>query len=273
MLDEAVPSPTPPRAPGGRSRPSRAARTEVLLCRLAGTSPPERDDLLEELVTLNMGVADAVVSRYRNRGVAVEDLRQVAYMALVRAAHRFDTDSGNDFLSYAVPTMRGEIRRYFRDQGWMVRPPRRVQELQQRLQQVSAVLQRQLGRDATPSELAAETGESLTDVTEALRGEGCFSPASLDRPVGDGEEADTLGDLLSDPEADLAPAEARLLLGPAVRRLAERDRRILMLRFFGGLTQQEIAEDIGVTQMQVSRLLHRILTGLRADLGGEPASA
>lgn len=270
---QAASLPTPGQVRGLSPRLSRAARTELLLRQLASASTPERGQLLEELVTLNMGVADAVVSRYRNRGVAAEDLRQVAYMALVRAAHRFDTDAGNDFLSYAVPTMRGEIRRYFRDQGWMVRPPRRVQELQQRLQQAGAVLQRQLGRDATPAELAAETGECLADVTEALRGEGCFSPASLDRPVGEGEEADTLGDLLSDPEAGLAPAEARLLLGPAVRRLAERDRRILMLRFFGGLTQQEIAEEIGVTQMQVSRLLHRILTRLRADLGDESATA
>jgi RNA polymerase sigma-B factor len=241
----------------------RAERTAELLTRLSvAGKDEERRALVEEIVTLNMCVADAVVSRYRNRGVPVDDLRQVAYTALVRCVHSFDDSLGNNFLSYCVPSMRGEIRRHFRDQGWMVRPPRRIQELQQRVSVATSELLQTRGRVPTLRELAEHLGEELGDVTEALDSDGCFTPTSLDRPVGDEAEI-TLGDLLGDVDPGQQAAEARTLLATVVRRLGERDRRILRLRFFEGLTQQEIADDIGVTQMQVSRLLTRILGQLR----------
>ena len=248
-------------------RADRADRTEDLLRRAAETSDElQHRRLLDEVVVLNMGVANALAARYRSRGIAEDDLKQVAYLALVKAAQGFDYSSGNDFLSYSVPTIRGEIKRHFRDCGWAVRPPRRIQELQSRIAAADTDLSYTLGRSPRPSEIAAYLDESLDEVTEALASEGCFSPASLDRPLN--EEAGTsIGDLMGYDDTGQSAAEARVVLTPVVRRLKERDRRILLLRFFHGWTQAEIAADIGVTQMQVSRLLSRILSDLRHDIG------
>src|SRR3954466_13726519 len=248
-------------------RVGRAERTRDLVARLAeGPEEDERQALSNELAAVNMPVADAVVSRYRSRGVATEDLQQVAYLALTKAARRFDPTSGPDFLSFCVPTIRGEVRRYFRDKGWMVRPPRRIQELQARISQAQRDLSINLGRPPAVDELAEPLGEQPTDVREALDGHGCFTPTSLDKPVGDDQGA-SLGELIGDEDRDQSAAEARVVLAPVVRRLSARDRHILELRFFEGLTQREIAEDLGVTQMQVSRLLPRIFRDIRQDLG------
>jgi RNA polymerase sigma-B factor len=250
-----------------QSRVSRAQRTHELTEKLAaGPTEEERFELTNELATVNMPVADSVVARYRSRGIATEDLQQVAYLALTKAARRFDPLAGHDFLSFCVPTVRGEVRRYFRDKGWVVRPPRRIQELQQRIARSQEELLMRLGRPAEPEEIALELGERGADVREALDSQGCFSPTSLDRPVGE-EGSAALGDLLSDVDTEQDAAEARVALAPVVRQLSERDRHILQLRFFDGLTQREIADDIGVTQMQVSRLLSRIFRDLRNDLG------
>jgi RNA polymerase sigma-B factor len=248
-------------------RAERADRTEDLL-RAAAETPNEleRRRLLEQVVVVNMGVANALAARYRSRGIAEEDLRQVAYLALVKAAQGFDYSSGNDFLSYSVPTIRGEIKRHFRDCGWAVRPPRRIQELQSRIAEADTELSFTLGRSPRPSEIAAHLDESLEDVTEALSSDGCFRPTSLDRPVND-EAGTSVGDLLGYDDTGQSAAEARVVLASVVRHLKERDRRILLLRFFWGWTQAEIAADIGVTQMQVSRLLSRILSDLRQGIG------
>jgi RNA polymerase sigma-B factor len=250
-------------------RPDRATRAEHTARLLAAVSDAsddaERQRLRDEVVLLNMGVANALAARYRHRGVSIEDLRQVAYVALVKASQGFDSTSGHEFLSYAIPTIRGEIKRHFRDHGWSVRPPRRIQELQGRIATAESELSTVLGRSPRPAEVADHLSAQLDDVLEALAADGCFTPTSLDRPVGvDGDTS--IGEMLGDEDRGRDAAEARLMLGPVVRRLADRDRRILMLRFFRGWTQQEIAEDIGVTQMQVSRLLSRILTDLRQEL-------
>jgi len=256
-------------SPDARAR--RAALTDDLLERAAEhPDEEERRRLLDEVVVLNMPVATSIASRFRSRGVAWDDLEQVAHLALVKAARGYVPADDRTFLAYCVPTIRGEIKRYFRDHGWTVRPPRRVQELQARISVAEAELNYALGRSPRPSEVAEHLGEPLEDVTEALASDGCFTPASLDRPVGPEGDA-VLGDLLGGIDAGQDAAEARVVLAPLVRDLSERDRRILMLRFFRGWTQQEIAEDIGVTQMQVSRLLSRILTDLRNDLEGTPA--
>jgi len=253
-------------------RHGRTERTRELVARLAYcVDDDERHELTNELAAVNMPVADSVVSRYRSRGVATEDLQQVAYLALTKAARRFDPEAGHDFLSFCVPTIRGEVRRYFRDKGWMVRPPRRIQELQARLSQAQRDLAITLGRPATVDELSEHLDEQPADVREALDGHGCFTPTSLDKPVGE-EQGASLGELIGDEDRDQSAAEARVVLAPVVRRLSERDRHILELRFFEGLTQREIAEDLGVTQMQVSRLLTRIFRDIRQDLGsvGDP---
>jgi RNA polymerase sigma-B factor len=246
--------------------PDRGTTTARLLEQLHTTTDErEKAALRAEVVVLNMGVARAIAHRYRQRGLAEDDLVQAAYVGLVKAANGFDPSHERDFLSYAVPTVTGEVKRYFRDFGWAVRPPRRVQELQGQIAKVSSELTQKLGRSPRPSEVATHVGLDVESVIEALAADGAFTPASLDVPVGE-DGAATLGDLMPDDEVDFASAEARVVLGPAVRALAPRDRRILELRFFEGWTQEQIAQDIGVTQMQVSRLLSRILKDLRAEL-------
>ena len=244
----------------------RATTTARLLAELhASDDEQERTALRAEVVVLNMGVARAIAHRYRQRGLAEDDLVQAAYVGLVKAVNGFDPSHERDFLSYAVPTVTGEVKRYFRDFGWTVRPPRRVQELQGQIAKVSNQMTQRLGRSPRPSEVAEEVGLDVESVIEALAADGAFTPASLDVPVGE-DGAATLGDLMPEDDVDFESAEARVMLGPAVRSLAPRDRRILELRFFEGWTQEQIAGDIGVTQMQVSRLLSRILRDLRREL-------
>jgi len=250
----------------GLTRPERAEQTGRLLAAAQHSDDPrERDEALARVVVINRGVAEAVASRFRNRGVPQDDLRQVAYEGLTKAVHRFDPELRNDLLTYAVPTIRGELQRYFRDQGWTVRPPRRIQELQWRVNQVIERLTQDLGREPTAQEIADELGTSVEEYRDAAEAFGCFQPTSLDQTVGHQTET-SLGELIADEDGDGSSTEARLLLAPVVRRLPERHRRILYLRFFEDLTQEEIGRDLGVTQMQVSRLLTRILGDLREEL-------
>lgn len=249
---------------------TRANRTQVsteLLRRAARESDPlERKRLQDEVVVLHMGLARAIAARYRGRGIAEDDLTQAAAMALVKAARHFDPDRGAEFLSYAVVTMKGEVKRQFRDFGWMVRPPRPVQKLQADLSRADGDLTHRLGRSPKVSEVAAHLAVAEDDVVEALCADGCFTPTSLDVPVG-GEGSGVLGDLLADDDSAVNEAEARVMLTPAVRALPARDREILYLRFFKQQTQAQIAEEIGVTQMQISRTLARVLLQLRGQLG------
>jgi RNA polymerase sigma-B factor len=244
----------------------RSEITARLLRQISETSDDlEQKRLRDEVVVLNMGVARAIAARYRDRGIGKDDLMQAAYVGLVKAVQGFDPSYERDFLSYAVPTVTGEVKRYFRDYGWTVRPPRRVQELQAQISRASGELSQTLHRSPKPSEVAEFLSVDVDSVIEALAADGCFTPASLDVPVGE-DGSTSLGELLGGDDADLGRAEARILLAPAVRRLGDRDRRILELRFFHGWTQEQIAGDIGVTQMQVSRLLARILSDLRTEL-------
>jgi RNA polymerase sigma-B factor len=250
-----------------QERSERSERTLDLLHRLAAShDDQQRHALIEELVLVNLGVAHAIAMRYRNRGISSDDLEQVARLGLVKAAQGFDPARQNDFLAYAVPTIRGEVRKHFRDHGWAVRPPRRIQELQSRIMAAATELTHAHGRSPRPSELARHLECSVEEIEEALSADGCFSPSSLDRPVSDEDGSAALGDLLPAEDGDHEAAEARLMLAPAIRRLGERDRLILHLRFFKGLTQEEIAREIGVTQMHVSRLLSKILTELRTQI-------
>jgi RNA polymerase sigma-B factor len=253
----------------GHDRPpsKRAARThELFLLRAATDDAEERRRLLETVIEEHLDLAHSEASRYRSRGIALDDLRQVAALALTKAARGFDVSAGHEFLSYAVPTIRGELRKHFRDHGWMIRPPRRIQELQARINVAEAELSNRLGRAPRPVEIAEHLEVSPDGVLEALASDGCFVPASLDHPAG-GDGLSTLGDLLPRDDDDNAASEARLLLAPVMATLDERDRQILAMRFHDGLTQREIAERIGVTQMQVSRLLTRILGQLRHRVG------
>ncbi len=251
--------------PTPHERNARARCTAAIIERLEGANGDRRKAVLDDLIEANMEVARSVAARYRHRGVASDDLDQVAYAALVRAAHTFDPGAGHDFLSYAVPSMRGEVRRYFRDCGWMVRPPRRIQELQARITAVESDLATVLGRPPRAYEVSEELGAPTHDVEEAMAADGCFTPASLDQ-VTHTDGTSSIGEGLGDEERGFDAVEARVALQPALRTLGDRERRIVTLRFFGHYTQQEIADDIGVTQMQVSRLLGSIYARLRREL-------
>jgi RNA polymerase sigma-B factor len=271
QTDETGPLAETPVTAGSPERPARPVGKQerenaALVQRVSeSTDEVERRQLLDELVVLNLGVAHAIALRYRNRGIPLDDLDQVARLGLVKAAQGFDASRRTDFLAYAVPTIRGEVRRYFRDHGWTVRPPRRVQELQSRIVNAAAEMTHVQGRSPRPSELAQYLEVPVHDIEEALAADGCFSPSSLDRPVG-GEDSAALGDLIPSDHEEHSAVDARVILAPAVRRLSERDRKILHLRFFNGWTQEEIAREIGVTQMHVSRLLTRILSELRTSV-------
>ena len=247
----------------------RRVETTRLLVEAREAEGDARAALEDQAIRLNMEVATEIARRYHGRGIANDDLDQVAYLGLTKAVRGFDPTKGTDFLSFAVPTMRGEIRRYFRDFGWTIRPPRSVQELQPRLTAAEAELIQQLGRSPRPSELAAHLGVDLELVLDALSANGCFTPLSLDAPSPSGDGAPT--ERLGGPDAAFGGAEARVALLPLLRDLSPRERRILELRFGSGLTQSEIGAQIGVTQMQVSRLLARVLTKLREGFGPDAA--
>ena len=253
-------------------REKRASRTASIVDELrAGTSESRRLALVDELIETNVAVARSMAARYRNRGIDLDDLEQVALVGLVKAARRFDAAAGHDFLSYAVPTVRGELRRHFRDSGWMIRVPRRVQQLQARIRDAQHELEVQLGSSPRPSDIAAHLGVEVDEVVEALAADGCFRPASIDSR-GDEQERGTIADVLGHEDRGLATLEARLLLDTAVSRLSDRERLILRWRFEDERTQQEIADLVGLTQAQVSRTLTRILGRLRSDLS-EPLTA
>lgn len=246
------------------SRSERAELTARLL-RAAWKcdDPDEAADLREQVVLLNRGVAESVALRYRNRGIAQDDLNQVAYEGLTKAVLNFDPTRRKDLLSYAVPTIRGGIQRYFRDQGWVVRPPRRIQEQQWQANQLVEELGHELGGEPTAEDMAGALGISLEEYLETVSAFGCFQPSSLDQPTVGGS---TVAEQLVADDRDGEAAEARVELAPAIRHLSERDRLVLYLRYFEDRTQEEIGEYLGVTQMQVSRLLTRILATLREEL-------
>ncbi|NED95961.1 SigB/SigF/SigG family RNA polymerase sigma factor [Phytoactinopolyspora alkaliphila] len=230
------------------------------------TDPAERRHLEDQVILLNSKLAESIARKYARRAEEHADITQVAYVGLVNAVRRFSPEKGIDFISFAMPTITGEIKRFFRDQGWTIRPPRRIQDLHRQLTAATSEMSQTLGRTPTADELADQLDEDVSDVNEALACRSCYTPVSIDAPTRT-EEASSLADLLGDEDRNYDRSEATTALKPLCRDLPERDKRILFLRFFRGWTQQEIAQELGVTQMQVSRLLARILGHLRSQLG------
>ncbi len=262
-------TPVAPLDPPRLSPADRDASALELFDRAQDADEDRRHDLHEQIAMHYLDVAHSIAVRYRDRGIPVDDLVQAANEGLCKAIKRFDPALQHDFLSYAVPTMRGEVRRYFRDHGWSVRPPRRIQDLQWQRGRVIDVLHQQLGREPSRAEVAERLAVDVAEVEEADSAVGAFTPTSLDMPASDAESSTPLGELLPC-EADVTrAAEARTMLQPVVRHLSERDRRVLFLRFFEDRTQKEIGEEIGVSQMQVSRTLTRLLSTMREELGAE----
>jgi len=216
-----------------------------------------RNRLIEE----HLDLARALARRFANRSEPLDDLEQVAILGVLKAIERYDPERGTPFGAFAVPTVVGELRRHFRDRGWMVRVPRRVQDLHLRIGTVVSELSHQLGRSPTPREIADAAGVRDDDVLEALEAGNRYRPGSLDL-ASTGVDADAR---LARADTELASVEDRAALVQLLRRLPEREQRVMYMRYFEDMTQAEIAEAIGVSQMHVSRLLTRSLDRLNRD--------
>ncbi|WP_054055880.1 SigB/SigF/SigG family RNA polymerase sigma factor [Alloactinosynnema sp. L-07] len=244
------------RAVETRSR-SDYAHLEPLFGDLARLTPtdPRHAAVRAELVTGHRRVAEHIAARFRDRGVPQDDLTQVAMVGLINAVDRFDPARGSDFLSYAVPTIMGEVRRYFRDTAWALRVPRTLQDRYRTVSAAGVELTQELGRAPTPSELARHLDRPLRDVFEAIAAGQAYHTAQLDETPQPGR-----------PDDALASVEVAQALRPLIARLSDRERRILGLRYVSDDTQTQIAERLGLSQMHVSRLLTRTLAKLREGL-------
>ena len=251
----------------GHAVPDRA-RARELFERLAavGEGDPEREQIRGALVELHLPLVEYLARRFRNRGEWLDDLTQVATIGLIKSIDRFDLERGVEFSTYATPTIVGEIKRHFRDKGWAVRVPRRLQELKLSLTKAIGDLAQREGRAPTVSELAAHLRMSEEDVLEGLESANAYSTVSLDAPDSGDEDAPAVADSLGIVDEALEGVEYRESLKPLLERLPPREKKILLLRFFGNMTQSQIAAELGISQMHVSRLLARTLTQLREGL-------
>ena len=254
----------------GRSLHEGATSDEIaeLLTRKAALAPddPRRDGLRSAAILGYLPMAAYLARRYRNRGEPLDDLVQVATVGLIKAIDGYDPERGASFASYAVPTMVGELKRHFRDKGWGVRVPRRLQELCIDITNATGPLTQQLGRVPTVADLAAHLNVSEEDVIDGLESGHAYNTLSLDAPMLEEEAGTTLVDMLGEADPELAAVERREALRPMIARLPERQRRIIAMRFFGNMTQSQIAEALGISQMHVSRLLAQSLKVLREAL-------
>jgi RNA polymerase sigma-B factor len=218
----------------------------------------------DELVQRFLPLARQLARRYQRGNEPLDDLIQVASIGLVKAVDRFDPERGTAFSSYAVPTILGELKRYFRDSGWAVHVPRGMQERVMSVNQAIARLSRETGHSPTAAEVAKEIGESPEAVLEAMEAAIAYDSVSLDTPrTSDEDGGDTYADTMGMIDERFELVEYKSAIGPTMRALPERDRLVLKLRFEDDLTQLEIAERIGVSQMHVSRLIRRALKRLR----------
>jgi RNA polymerase sigma-B factor len=220
----------------------------------------------QEAITAWLPMAKRLAKRYASRGVELEDLHQVATIGLIKAIDGFEPDRGAEFTGYAIPTILGELRRHFRDRMWNIRVPRRLQELNMAINRARGELIQTLNRNPTVADIAGHLGISEEEVIEGLEGAYAYRPTSLSTPIAADGDAE-LGDTLGTRDPGFEQAEVNLSLGPALATLTERERKIVTLRFYGNLTQSQIGEQVGVSQMHVSRLLAQALIKLRAQLG------
>jgi RNA polymerase sigma-B factor len=223
----------------------------------------------EQLIERYMSLVRSLARRYASRGEQLDDLIQIGAIGLIKAIDRFDINRGVELTTYATPNIIGEIKRHFRDHGWAVRVPRGLQELSIQLMRVVENLTGELGRSPTIAELAEATGASEEEVLEALETGRAYSPLSLSvGSSGDDDELDPL-ESLGDDDHEYEVTEDRAVLEPGLRVLDERERMILQLRFYEGLTQSQIAQRIGISQMHVSRLIRRALEKARNEIAPE----
>ncbi|MFF5934754.1 RNA polymerase sigma factor SigF [Streptomyces sp. NPDC012508] len=242
-----------------------AARGLFVQLRKLPEGSPEKAELRNQLVRMHLPLVEHLARRFRNRGEPLDDLTQVATIGLIKSVDRFDPERGVEFSTYATPTVVGEIKRHFRDKGWAVRVPRRLQELRLSLTTATAELSQLHGRSPTVHELAERLGISEEEVLEGLESANAYSTLSLDVPDTD-DESPAVADTLGAEDEALEGVEYRESLKPLLEDLPPREKRILLLRFFGNMTQSQIAQEVGISQMHVSRLLARTLAQLREKL-------
>jgi RNA polymerase sigma-B factor len=250
------------------SRAATRARTAELFTELAAVAAgiAERERIRNELVQLHLPLVDHLARRFRNRGEPLDDLVQVGSIGLIKSVDRFDPTREVEFSTYATPTIVGEIKRYFRDKGWAVRVPRRLQELRLSLTSATAELTQEFGRAPTVAEIAQRLEVNQDDVLEGLESANAYSTLSLDAPDVGEPDGPSMVDALGSVDDALEGVEYRESLKPLLAQLEPREKRILLLRFFKGMTQSQIAADVGISQMHVSRVLARTLAQLRDGL-------
>lgn len=226
----------------------------------------ERSRARDDLVRLHLSLVEHCARRFRNRGEPFEDLVQVGTIGLIKAVDRFEADRGVEFSTYATPTVIGEIKRHFRDKGWAIRVPRRLQELRMQIGTATGELTQRLGRSPTPRELAQVIGCTVEEVMEGIESSQAYATLSLDASDDSEDGPPAMLATLGREDANLEHVEVRESIKPLLDGLGEREKRILLLRFFKNMTQSQIADEIGVSQMHVSRLLTRTLAQLRLSL-------
>ncbi len=244
------------------------ARARALFAEMASlpADSARRQAIRDELVETHLPLVEYLARRFRNRGELHDDLVQVATIGLIKSVDRFDLERGVEFSTYATPTIVGEIKRHFRDKGWAIRVPRRLQELKLSLAKATSELAQRNGRSPTVAELATFLGMSEDDVLEGLESANAYSTISLDTPDSGDSDALAVADTLGTVDESLEGVEYRESLKPLLDQLPSREKRILLLRFFGNMTQSQIAAELGISQMHVSRLLARTLAQLREGL-------
>ena len=229
---------------------------------------PEHDRAAarEDLIHLHLPLVEHCARRFRNRGEPFEDLVQVGTIGLIKSIDRFEAERGVEFSTYATPTIIGEIKRYFRDKGWAIRVPRRLQELRMQIVNTTAELTQELGRSPTPRELGDKIGCSVEEIIEGLESSNAYATLSLDATDDGDETGGSMLDALGIDDPNLEHVEVRESIKPMLDQLDPREKRILVLRFFKNMTQTQIAEEVGISQMHVSRLLSRTLDQMRVAM-------
>ncbi|MET4660953.1 SigB/SigF/SigG family RNA polymerase sigma factor [Streptomyces fungicidicus] len=270
LIDTPSHRPSDTTAAAPRRRHDDAPDTAALFTRMAELQDgPERDAVRDELVTAWLPMAHRIAGRFRDRGEAVEDLRQVAALGLVKAIDRFDPSRGA-FESYAVPTITGEVKRHFRDRMWALRVPRRVQELRNKVRVARRELTQSPGSpEPSVAAIAAHTGLTEDEVGAGMEALESFSTLSLDAELSSDDDGYSLADTLGASDSSYDVVVDRESAKEGLRRLPERERAILYMRFFEDMTQSRIADQLGISQMHVSRLISRSCARVRADVMGQ----
>lgn len=254
-----------------RQRSGRVAwdkdRTRELFARYKQDGDAEARD---QLIVSHLNLVRFLASKFKNRGESLEDLVQVGTIGLIKAIDRFDPERGLEFTTYATPTIMGEIKRHFRDKGWSVRVPRRLQELSAKVNQATDELTNQLQRSPSVAEIAEYLGTSVDEVLEAIESSSAYSSVPLESGgSGEDEEAPSVLDHYASEDENLASSDDRIVLEQAIADFSPRERDVIRMRFVDGLTQVEIAERLGVSQVQVSRLLRRTLRRIQDKIDPE----